>query len=201
MLSSENSLPISSEVLSGDRTKWDSFNSDRHPDLIKAVKTIKRWYNEGIPAGQTLLISGNYGCGKTHLAQAIHYLYGLHSIYAEETGLFKAIQETYNQRGGESEEAIKLRMVRAKLLVFDDLGSYETQSLAWVQNIYRAVFDGRCDQGRPCLLTSNTPLDEFIGRIGGRNFDRLCGALETEDNYIDLFNVPSYRTRKMFNGG
>lgn len=195
ILDSGRSLPAS-EVLSGDRTRWDAFNSDAHPALIRAVKAIKRWYNDGIPAGRSLLMSGGYGCGKTHLAKAIADLYGYHAVYADETELFKSIQDTYNRHSQESEEAIKMRLRRAKLLVFDDLGSYETQNLAWIQNIYRAIFDGRCDQSLPCLFTSNMPLDGLIERIGGRNFDRLCGALETE-YYIDLFAVPSYRIRHL----
>jgi len=195
MLDSGRSLPPS-VVLSGDRTRWESFNSDRHPDLIAGVKAIKKWYNEGIPAGRSMLISGGYGSGKTHLAQAIKDLYGYRAVYYEETSLFKSIQDGWKDSNGTSEQAIRSAMSRAELLVFDDLGSYGTNNLAWVQNLYRPIFDGRCDQGKPCLFVSNIPLDGLIERLGGRNFDRLCGALEAE-YYIDLFDVPSYRMRHL----
>lgn len=199
MLDNGRSLPPP-EVLSGDRARWDSFNSDRHPSLIKAVKALKRWYNEGIPAGRSFLMSGAYGCGKTHLARAINDLYGYRSMYHEETRLFKSIQDGWKDSNGTSEQAVRSAMLRAELLVFDDLGSYETNSLAWVQNLYRPIFDGRCDAGKACLFTSNIPLDEgLVERIGGRNFDRLCGALETE-YYVDLFDVPSYRMRHLERG-
>ena len=124
------------ETVSGNRARWESFDSDRHPALVVAVRTIKQWYNQRQPSGGALIIAGGFGCGKTHLARAITDLFGWTAVFYEETKLFKAIQEGYSGFGDSEATYIK-RARRSPLLVFDDLGSYETDRLAWAQNIYR----------------------------------------------------------------
>lgn len=178
------------------REIWESFNSDRHPALVRAVKVIKTWYNERLGPGGALVLAGGTGCGKTHLARAIHQLYGFRSLYWEECALFEAIKASYNGYSRLSEAEIFGRIRKADLLVYDDLGAYETDNLAWIQNIYRVIFHDRIDQaGKATLFTTNLKASAIADRIGGRNFDRLLGALDTPEFYVNLFEVPSYRSR------
>jgi DNA replication protein DnaC len=190
------------------REKWDAFNDEYHPALPAAIKTIKRWYNERLPQGGAIMLAGGYGCGKTHLAEAIHELYGFRSLFWNETEFFKTIQRTYNKGTRQTEGEILDRLVRADLLVYDDLGDYKARddnSLAWIQNIYRYIFNSRCDRDRAVFFTTNlamtardgnddawSPLEE---RIGPRNFSRLLGALDKAEYYVDLFAVSDYRMR------
>jgi DNA replication protein DnaC len=191
------------QIINGSISKWHSFDSDRHPDLINAVKTIKRWYNERLPQGGALIISGNYGCGKTHLCQAIKDLYSIYAIMFDEMELFKNIQAGYNGYGT-SEAAYMKQARRAKLLIYDDLGSYETDNLRWVQGFYRQLFDKRYEEGKGYLITTNLSLKNryknepspFAERVGGRNFSRIMGATELNEYVINLSNVPDYRLRK-----
>lgn len=178
------------------REVWETFNSDRHPALARAVKVVKTWYNERIDQGGALVLAGGTGCGKTHLARAIHQLYGFRSLYWEECSLFESIKAAYNGYSRQSEAEIFGRIRKAELLIYDDLGAYETDNLPWIQNIYRVIFHDRLDQaGRATLFTTNLKSKAIADRIGGRNFDRLLGALDTPEYYVNLFGVPSYRAR------
>lgn len=186
------------------RAKWESFNSDRHPSLKKAMPIIKRWYGERLDKGNGLILAGNYGCGKTHLAQAIYDLYGFGAMYVSEVELAKQIQAGYGGSGGRSLESFVSQAKRAKLLIYDDLGAYETDNLNWVQNIYMNLFDGRFEQGKAILITTNLKLIEgeanafwspLEQRLGGRVYSRIMGQLEEAAYYVSLFDVPDYRMR------
>jgi len=185
-------------VIDGSRAMWDSFNSDRHPKLQEAVRIIKKWYNQRLDVGGALIIAGGYGCGKSHLAKAVADLYGWQAVFYEETKLFKAIQQGYGGHG-DSEHTIFMKARRAPLLIYDDLGSYETDNDAWIQNIYRQLFDRRFEEGKGFLITTNLALkgtpSEFEERVGGRNFTRILGAVEHPEYYVNLFGVPDYRLR------
>lgn len=190
-------------VVSGCRARWERFQSDRHPTLAKAVKTIMKFYNERIDAGGGLLLTGGHGCGKTELARAIKELYGIHAVFWDERELVKAIQDSYGHRGGgQSEASIFNQCRRARLLIYDDLGAYETDNEAFIQNIYRGLFDGRFEAGRATLITtnlsgtcSNGGRSEFEERVGARNFSRILGQIEHTEFWVDLTGVPDYRLR------
>jgi DNA replication protein DnaC len=180
---------------------FDGFNSDRHPDLIKAVRTIRRWYNERVPVGGSIILAGFEGCGKTHLAEAIHHFHGYRSLYWNEIDLFKSIQGSWDRKTADSEGAILSRCDRAHLLVFDDLGAFETKNETWLINIYYKLFDQRKKQGKPTFITTNLAIGNGDGysplaeRVGSRLFSRLVGAIEEPQYYVDLFSVPDYRLR------
>lgn len=203
-------LPVSDQAAGPEtkRVKWDSFNSDRHPILQKAVKTIARWYNERISDGGAIILSGNCGSGKTHLAGAIAELYGYGAMYLNEVDMVASIQAGYGGPGGRSLESITSYCRRSKLLIYDDLGAYETDNLKWMQNIYMSLFNGRQEAGLATMVTTNLPLLQKIieagkntvyspleNRLGARVYSRLIGAVGSMEYCVNLFGVPDYRQR------
>lgn len=174
---------------------WDTFNSDRHPHLAEGVKTVVDWVNNRIEQGGAIILAGGYGSGKSHIAHAICEMYGPAAVYCNESELLAAIRNSYD-RGSESEMSIFRRHRMAKILIYDDLGVYRTDSIDWLQNIYYRLFD---DCGA-LLLTTNLPLADGEGRpiqdrLGRRVYSRVMGKLDTLDYYVDLFDVPDYRLR------
>ncbi len=164
-----------------------------------AKRVIVDWYN-GLPSTGALVLAGNVGCGKTHLADAIIDLYGRwRTTFFEEIGLAKAIQATYDEKG-QSERVFMQSLFRANLLVLDDLGSYQTKNTSWLQNVYNRIFnDYMTVQGKPMLITTNLAFFGENGieeRIGARSFSRLCAALKDKSQYVALFEVPDYRVEK-----
>lgn len=200
--------PDALEEIDTSRVKWDSFDSDRHPSLQKGVKIIKQWYNDRIDSGGAIILAGNCGCGKTHLADAIYKLYGFGAAYWNEADLVEKLQAGYGNKGGRDLESVANQCRRSKLLIFDDLGAYETDNLKWMQNIYMTLFDGRPEAGRATFITTNLQLYQKIieagkdtiyspieHRLGGRVYSRLMGAVDNLTYYVNLFDVPDYRLR------
>lgn len=194
--------PFKPVNLSSNLAKWEAFNWDRHPKLRDAKHIIVDWYNS-LPASGALVLAGDVGCGKTHLADAIADLYGRWRIaYYGEIELVKKVQSTYTQGSKRGEEAIMHDILRADLIILDDLGTYRTSNTAFLDNIYNRIFnDFLTVRSKPLLLTTNLPMFGDGGmneRIGSRSFSRLCDALGTLEvgRYIDLFGLPDFRTER-----
>jgi DNA replication protein DnaC len=186
--------------------KWEAFNWDRHPKLRPAKKVIVDWYN-GLPDSGALVLAGDVGCGKTHLADAIADLYGRWRLsFYEEIELITKIQETYSDKT-KSQERVFNDLFRPSLLILDDLGTYETANWSFLSNVYNRIFnDYLTVKKKPVLITTNIPMylydDEgniipggMAERIGARSFSRLCDALGKLDDgrYIDLFGIEDMR--------
>ena len=164
------------------------------------------WYN-GLPDSGALVLAGDVGCGKTHLAGAIADLYGRWRIsYYEEIELVRKIQATYDGKGA-SEESIIRALFRSDLFILDDLGTYETKNMAWLSNLYSMIFnDYLTVKAKPILITTNLPMIDaqddgkpavgsLAERIGTRSFSRLCAGLRDIElgRYVDLFGIADFR--------
>jgi DNA replication protein DnaC len=181
--------------------KWESFDWDRHPKLRPAKRVIVDWYND-LPNSGALVLAGDVGCGKSHLAEAIADLYGRWRLsFYEEIELVKHIQDTYSDKG-KSEGKIFRDLFHHSLLILDDLGTYGTQNTSFLSNVYNRIFNEYLTvMGKPMLITTNLPMFGEGGmeaRIGIRSFSRLCDALGklSEGRYIDLFGIEDMRIEK-----
>ena len=187
------------ESIGSNLEQWEAFNWDHHPKLREAKPIIVDWYNE-LPDSGALVLAGNVGCGKTHIAQALADLYGRWRISSyEEVELVKKIQSTYGDKS-QSEESIMRLLLRSSLLILDDLGTYQTNNPQWIGNIYNRIFnDYLTVQNKPILITTNMPMfgtNSIEARIGARSFSRLCDALGEKKRYVDLFDVQDYRIER-----
>lgn len=189
------------EIVSGNLDRWHSFQWDAHPKLLAAKHVIVDWSKNHIADGG-LLLAGNCGCGKSHIARAVADARGPLARFVNEVELVKAIQSTYGNNSPRSEESILLSLNSAPLLVYDDLGTYETDNTKWIQAIYYAIFNERKEAGRATLITTNLPLVDHADnspleqRVGERTFSRILGQVGSKEYYIDLFGVPDYRARR-----
>lgn len=188
-------------IITGNLDKWRSFDWQHHPDLLAAKRVIVDWSKGEATEGGGLILVGNCGCGKSHIARAIAEARGPLARYVNEIELVKSIQATYSDGNGKSEESILFRLQQSELLIFDDLGAYETKNLEWIQGIYYALFNDRKERGRAMLITTNLPLFDHTGgspledRVGARTFSRILGQVGGRQNFIDLFRVPDYRVK------
>ncbi len=120
------------------------------------------------------------------------------SFYSE-LALIKAIQATYGKNAQTSEAKIWSDMGRSELVIFDDLGEYQTDNSAFLDNIYARLFNDLITvEKKPVLITTNLKMMGKTGiekRIGTRSFSRLCDALgkKTDGRYINLFDIPDFR--------
>lgn len=162
--------------------------------LIEAAARVIRWYNSGERlVGHALVLAGNPGCGKTHIASAVHHAAGLSAgVMISEPDFIEGIKAGYN--GGDGGRGLVSRCRRAKLLIFDDMGVSHVREMAWIQELYWRLLDGRLENKRATLVTTNLKGDEFKARLGSRALDRLMGAT-AKDGFVSLFGVPSYRQK------
>lgn len=189
--------------------EWEELNLTLHPKLREAARRVVAWYRQGLGV---LLLAGDCGCGKTHLAKVVFDKYGgpafvldwdvtpvesvRNAVFYTEPDLFADIRQSYNgNKPGQSEGEIVRMCQRTRLLILDDLGvaHVREEALPWAQDLYWRILDARAD--RPTLITTNLKIDQIPGRIGKRAFSRLMGSLGSKAGYVDMFGIPDYRLR------
>ncbi len=204
--SNQDQIEIPVQKIAGSRAKWDSLDTSVHNDLVQAKLLVQSWYKSAMGEGYSCLLAGNVGCGKSHIAEAIlEAMTPFKALFIEETSFVKKLQSTYGS--DESELYIFERCNEAELLIYDDLGAYQTNNLGWIENVYRMIFEQRLAHRKPVLFTTNLSFTEddngdfglISDHIGRRNFDRLLRGIMTDQGpyYADLFNVPSYQSGLM----
>lgn len=119
-----------------------------------------------------LLISGGYGCGKTHLAVAIaHYVVnqGNPAFFVLVPDLLDHLRATYNPQATVSYDQRFDEIRQAPLLILDDLGAHS--STAWAQEKLFQLFNARYNARLPTVVTTNLELEDLDLRLRSRLSD------------------------------
>lgn len=196
---------------------WNGLDPTHHPKVEGAIRAVVAWYNRGSGA---LILAGNPGCGKTHLAKVVYEKYGglgivtrwhqaefgnwqveqfQNAVFYSEPEMFAAIRQSYGNQDGKGKSRTEAGIIRdcqeSELFILDDLGvaHIKDESLGWAQDIYWRLFDARMDKFT--LVTTNLTISEWCTRIGRRAFSRLMQALGSEAAVVDMFGIPDYRLR------
>ncbi|PFU70403.1 ATP-binding protein [Bacillus thuringiensis] len=158
-------------------------------ELAKVIATD--YLNEKI---FNTIMAGNCGAGKTHLAYAIAEELagaGISVVFVTVGELLRKIKSTFNKDSSLTEDAIIQSLVRAQVLIVDDLGAElgaldaNTKATNFINRVLFDVFDGR--QGKSTIFTTNLTgkrLDEaYDERIVSRilNNFRTIKFEETKD--------------------
>ena len=123
-----------------------------------------------------LVLSGTYGCGKTHLAAAIgnyQASQGQPPLFVVVPDLLDHLRSTFSPNSSVSYDEIFEEVRTARLLILDDLG---TQSATpWAREKLYQIFNHRYTAELPTVITTASRLDEIDPRIRSRMLDtRLC---------------------------
>ena len=169
---------------------FDSFDLRFYPEYLKD-KNGKSYRDIASEAMQTactladacaagkplrgLLLMGEVGCGKTHLAAAAA------NRVLEQGGdvLFLVVPEFLDQlrysyrreNEGLDEAEIISRTYNVPLLILDDLGAHNYSE--WVCNKLFTIINHRYNRNLPCIITTNLDLDELGAKIGARSTSRI----------------------------
>jgi DNA replication protein DnaC len=160
---------------------------DRH--LVDDVATL-RFMSEGRP----ILLLGQPGCGKTHLAVAIATL----AVEAGYRGYFTNAEEMaahINQAAREGTLASKLKTYTApSILVIDDVGLLPMERGA--ASAFYQVINQRYENQRSTIVTTNRSLPDWGGIFG----DTVVASaiLDRLMHNAVVFNIkgPSWRLRE-----
>jgi DNA replication protein DnaC len=134
-----------------------------------------------------LVMTGTYGCGKTHLAAAVgNYRKGMGDspIFVVVPDLLDHLRATFSPTSSTSYDDLFNRVKSAPILILDDLG---TQSATpWAREKLYQIFNERYNAKLPTVITMSSNLEDLDARIRSRMLDtRVCRIYE--------IIAPSYR--------
>src|ERR1700678_4181768 len=125
--------------------------------LAQAKLMVQRFADE-FPVGSEhgLLLMGPCGVGKTHLAVSAMksiVLRGHSGLFYDYRELLKAIQDSYNPESQATEMSVLEPVLKAEILVLDDVGS--SKPSPWALETVGHVLNTRYNEKRVTLLTTN----------------------------------------------
>lgn len=170
-----------------------SFENYRAVEPAQMVAlTAAREYAEGFGhharTGESLLLLGKAGTGKSHLASAIlQAIMPAHcGMYTTAADVIDMVRETWRRDSDRSQGKVLQMLASVPLLVIDEVGvQYGTES---EQNTLFQILDRRYRDRRPVILMANLKASELQSLLGDRVFDRL-----REVSKIVAFDWDSYR--------
>src|SRR5437870_880928 len=129
-----------------------------------------------------LFLEGQPGVGKTHLAVAVLKQVveatGARGVFYDTRDLLRIIRSTYDPSIRTTELEVLGPVMRADLLVLDDLGAEKTSE--WVEETMNLIVNTRYSERRLTIFTSNYPdipddtdPNALLFRIGHRMRSRL----------------------------
>jgi DNA replication protein DnaC len=151
---------------------FQTFNP-RVPGSKDAFEAARQFAND--PSGWLLLI-GNYGCGKTHLAAAIAndaLSKSVRLYFAIVPDLLDHLRATFDPNSEEKYDD-RFEMIRnVPLLILDDLGTENAKP--WAREKLYQIINHRYNGKLPTVITTNQDFDQMDGRIASRIGDQqLC---------------------------
>lgn len=151
----------------------ESLSTDEKRSLEKAFIAAQEFAEN--PQGW-LVLMGDYGTGKTHLAAAIgNWRAGMgeQPIMQEVTDLLDHLRATFNPRSPVSYDKIFNQVRDAPLLILTNL---ETQTATpWAREKLYQIFNHRYYARKPTVITTVYSMEEIDARIRSRLLDeRLC---------------------------
>ena len=170
----------------------DTFDFDVQPSINRQlVRELMRC--EYVPARENVLLAGNSGTGKTHLATALAFAAcsaGKRVRFFSTTGLVTELLEAREER-----TLAKLlgRLDRLDLIVLDELG-YVPFTKAGAELLFDVI--SRAYERTSLIVTTNLPFESWVDVMGS---ERLTGALLdrlTHRVHIIEANGESFRLRE-----
>ncbi len=171
---------------------FDTFKVQGRLGLGEAqIKSLNYAFNQAQYFAKNLqgwiLFTGDYGCGKTHLAAAIANFtvgVGVPTLFLTVPDLLDWLRFSFSSSDFGLEERLEeIRSIR--LLVLDDLGTQNTTP--WASEKLYQIINHRYINRLPTVLTTNLTLKEIDGRISSRLRDPDLVSL------VDI-SAPDFRT-------
>ena len=131
---------------------------------LAQAKLVVQGFARGFPVGTEhgLLLMGGCGVGKTHLAVAALTeiaLRGHTVLFYDYRELLKEIQDSYNPESNSTEMGVLEPVLKAEVLLLDDLGS--SKPSPWALETVGHILNTRYNDHRMTILTTNYLDREF----------------------------------------
>jgi DNA replication protein DnaC len=137
-----------------------------------------------------ITIIGAKGCGKSHIVLSARNAMKQYAVYFYAASLG---DEIFDSLDHDSTVALKDRLIRAPVLLLDDLGTEPARS-DFVNQFINSVIGERYQRGiyAPTVITTN-----LLEADLDRRYDRLADRI-LDENLVNLHHItlPTYRRRK-----
>lgn len=127
---------------------------------LKAARLMAQRFVEGYPIeteGKGLLLTGDIGVGKTHLAvgllKELIVQRGATGLFYDYRELLKEVQNSYNREVAATELGILRPVFEAEVLVLDELGAAKPTD--WVWDTVAQILNSRYNERRTTIITTN----------------------------------------------
>ncbi len=141
-------------------------------DLVQAARDFVKGFNRDVKQG--LLMEGDVGTGKSHLAVAILreiIRKGYSGLYYNSPDLLRDIRATFNDNAGVTEDDLLEEITEVDLLVLDDVGAEKVSE--FVLDRFYLIINKRYEGCKPMILTTNLLEETLRVRLGDRIVSRL----------------------------
>jgi DNA replication protein DnaC len=191
---------------------FENFKADK-PELKTIISDV-RTYADTYPTGPYpgLLLIGESGTGKTHLAvAALHRLIqkGHEGVFTDYQTLLDRIRAGYDSSSNSSNKEAYRMALDSPILLLDDLGAHRVTD--WVQDTVTSIVTHRCNHQKALIATTNLPDSgvegsnitqkgtlgvEYRRTLRDHIGDRARSRLFEMCKVIHMPNIDDYRVRR-----
>lgn len=167
-------------------------DSDEQKRVLSICQRYVANFQGRLSTGGGLILCGEPGTGKTHLAAAMVnqlIIDGYSALFTTTMRAIRRFKETYDKDSQTTEREVLKALIRPDLLVLDEVGvqfGTETEKL-----ILFELINSRYEYMKPTVIVSNLSHDNLAAFLGGRIMDRLTEG----GNVVLAFDWESYRSK------
>lgn len=165
-------------------------NNSKQQKIFNFCKDYAANFQQIRKTGQSFMMLGTVGTGKTHLSIGVALEVmknGNSAVFSSASKIFRAIKDTYHKGSHQKESEVMAIYTQCDLLIIDEVGVQRGSDFE--KETFFDVINERYENMRPTIILSNLTIEEIKVFLGERVFDRL----RENGGKAFLLDWPSYR--------